>query len=163
MADERNVTLRGLELGDQTYYAFAAQWIDGLGIPAARTADQQRGALAGDVGGDDVPQKRVITISVGLQGNDLAADAADGTTRQEAAFQLFDDLKTAWAPSQVNIPLLVQISTYWTRTYMGRPRGVDEDMSRSCDGVIRCLLTFEALEVYAEGETVSFVLVAGPS
>lgn len=158
MADERNVTLRGLELGDGTYYPFAAQWIDGLGIPPARTFDQPRGALAGDVGGDDVPQKRIITISIGLQGNEMAADAADGTTPLEAAMQLFDDLKTAWRTSTVNIPLTVTMGTYWERVYQGRPRHVDDDMSRACDGVIRALLTFECLEVYAEGETVDFVV-----
>lgn len=160
MADERTVTLRGLEIGDGTYYPFAKAWIDGLGIPAPRTFDQPRGALAGDVGGDDVPQKRVITISIGLQGDEMAADAADGTTPLEAAMQLFDDLKTAWVTSTVNVPLVVQMGNYWARTYMGRPRGVDEDLSESCSGVIRCLLTFEALEVYAEGETVDFVIGA---
>lgn len=158
MADERNATLRTLELGDGTYYPFAAKWISGLGIPPARTSDQERGHLSGDVGGDDVLPKRVIVIELGIQGDQKAEDLADGTTKQEAAFALLEALRTAWSPSYIDIPLLVEIGDYWTRTYYGRPRGVDADMERSCDGVIRCQLTFDALRPFAEGETVDVVV-----
>lgn len=156
MSDERVITLRGLEIGDGTYYPFAEDWVDGLGVPQMRTADQPRGALAGQVGGDDVVDKRVLRISIGLQGNERAADLADGTTNQQSAMELLDALKTAWAPSQVDVDLLVEMGTYWARTFRGRPRGVDEDMKRSCDGIIRCLCTFEALNPYATGEAVDF-------
>lgn len=161
MADERTAELRGLTLGVGTNYPFAKAWIRGLGIPQIRTADQPRGALAGDVGGDDVPQKRVLTISVGLQGDWLADDLGDGTSASEAAFRLLDALKTAWAPSPVNLPLTITVGDYWTRVFRGRPRGVDEDLSEFCPGVFRALLTFEALEVYAEGETVTAGFGAG--
>lgn len=156
MADERNVTLRGLMLGDVTDYPFAARWIAGLGVPAARTFDQPRGHLSGDVGGDDVLPKRVITLSGAVDGTEKAVE--DGTTKQEAAFALLEALRTAWCPSYQDIALLVEIGDYWERTYYGRPRGVDADMERACDGIIRYLLTFEALRPYAEGETVDVVV-----
>lgn len=134
------VTVRGLTVGDGTDYPLVQPGMTGLGVPATRTADQERGHLSGDVGGDDVLQKRVLTIPVGI----------DAVTAS-AAWTLLVALKTAWAPSYEDIPLVLAIADT-SLTYQGRPRGLDADLVYLGQGWASCLLVFECLNPYAEGE-----------
>lgn len=137
------VTLRGLVMGDGTSYAITAPGITGLGIPRTRTADTERGFWSGDVGGDDVYEKRVLTIPVAVLGDDLAGTWA-----------LFLALKAAWAASPVDIPLAIDLEGT-TITYNGRPRGMpDPDVAYLSEGAISCLCTFEALNPFALGEPI---------
>jgi hypothetical protein len=139
-------TIRGLTIGEGTSYPFTQPGITGLGVPATRTADQERGHLSGDVGGDDVMGKRVLTIP-------LICSAADGT----AAWTLLVALKTAWAPSYTDIPFAITFAGV-TLTYNGRPRGMDTEMGFLGSGVVPCLLTFEALSPFAIGEPIDVAL-----
>lgn len=139
-------TLRGLTLGTSTAYEFEAPGITGLGNPPTRTADQPRGHLSGDVGGDDVLEKRVITIPIAILG-DEADGGVDCRTKLRA-------LQTAWRPSSTNIDLVLAIAGE-SVTYQGRPRGCEADVELLGKGVCRVLLTFEALVPYAQGSSES--------
>lgn len=134
-------TIRGLTIGSSSY-PITEPGISGLGVPEIRAVDQPRGHLSGDVGGDDVLSKRVITIPTGCN----AADAA-------AAWTLLTALKTAWAPSYVDIPLVLSFAGV-SLTYNGRPRGLEADLADLSRGWVAVLLTFEALNPFAEGEPV---------
>lgn len=111
-----SVTLRGLTIGTGTSYEFESPGVAGLGNPPVRAADQQRGHLSGDAGGDDVFEKRVITIPVVV--------LADTDT---ACRVLLRALQTAWRPSPINLDLTVSIAGE-SLTYQGRPRGCDADL-----------------------------------
>jgi phage-related protein len=114
-----------------------------------RTSDQRRGHLSGDFGGDDVLEKRVLTIPVGIN-----------STTASGAWTLLNALKTAWGPSLLDIPLALSFAET-TITYQGRPRGMDIVPSTLSQGWIDVLLTFEALNPFAAGETVD--VVVGPT
>lgn len=135
-------TLRALTVGDGTDYPILQPGITGLGLPAVRTADQPRGHLSGDVGGDDVYDKRTLTIPVGI----------DATTA-ELAFDLLEDLKVAWAYSQVDLDLTLALAGV-TRVYSGRPRGCEADLASLGQGWVNVLLTFDCLNPFAEGDPV---------
>lgn len=136
------VTIRGLTIGDGTSYPLTQPGITGLGVPQTRTSDQERGIYSGDVGGDDVSQKRVLLIPCGVDADTAAA-----------AWTLFAALKTAWAPSYTDLPLVVSFAGT-TLTYNGRPRGLDADLAYLGGGWVSALLTFEALTPFAVGEAV---------
>lgn len=139
-----SVTLRGVTIQTTTAYEFEAGGITGLGNPSVRTADQERGQLHGDVGGDDVFEKRVITIPALVLGD----TPEDCMTKLTA-------LKVAWAPSYTDIPLTVSVAGA-SLTFNGRPRGCDADLSFLGTGsVARVFLTFEALVPYAVGSSES--------
>lgn len=146
-------TLRGLTLGATTGYKITEPGIAGMGVPQARTADQERGGLDGDVGGYDVLPKRTITIPVGVDGG----STGNADTDSAAAWTLFVALKTAWKPSQANIELSMAFAGV-TLVYLGRPRGVDADLVYLGKGWVSCLLTFDALLPYAVGEAETVAL-----
>ena len=138
-----SATLRGVTLGTATSYEFEMPGPTGLGNPPVRAADQPRGHLHGDVGGDDVFDKRVITIPVVA----LGADA-------DACRVLLRTLQTAWRPSASDLDLVLTIAGQ-TFTYQGRPWGCEVDAQFLGQGVVRVLLTFEALRPYAVGASES--------
>lgn len=135
-------TLRALTIGDGTDYPILQPGVSGLGLPAARTADQPRGHLSGDVGGDDVLEKRVLTIPVGVN-----KDTA------ELAMAALNALKTAWAPSYSDLPLVLTVAGV-SLTYQGRPRGFEIDVAFLGAGFVSVMLRFEALNPFAAGEPV---------
>ena len=134
------VTLRGLTIGDGTDYPLTEPGPTGLGVPTPRIADQERGGLDGHVGGYDVLPRRVITIPVGVNATD-----------DLEAWTLYDALKLAWKPSQEDIPLVLSFAGA-TLTYMGRPRGLEPELSYVGQGWVSALCHFEALHPYAVGE-----------
>jgi len=135
-------TIRTLTIGDGTDYPILQPGISGLGLPAVRAADQPRGHLSGDVGGDDVFEKRTLTIPVGIN-----KDTA------ELAMAALAALKAAWAPASADIPLVLTVAGT-SFTYQGRPRGFETDVSFLGAGFISVLLTFEALNPFAAGDPV---------
>ena len=141
-----SATLRALTIGTGTDYEFESPGITGLGNPPTRTADQPRGHLSGDVGGDDVLEKRVITIPVAILGSETDG-GVDCRTKLRT-------LQTAWRPSSTNIDLALSIAGQ-SFTYSGRPRGCEADTELLGKGVCRVLLTFEALTPYAQGSSES--------
>lgn len=142
-------TLRGVTVGDGTDYPITQPGITGLGIPNTRTSDQPRGHLSGDFGGDDVLEKRVLTIPVGINAE-----------TQGEAWTLLTALKTAWTPGPLDVPLVLNIAGS-TLTYQGRSRGLDLQAPWMGQGWADVLLTFEALDPFAEGETVD--VAVGPT
>lgn len=138
------VTLRGLVMGEGTDYPVTAPGIGGLGIPPARTADTQRGFWSGDVGGDDVLEKRVLTIPVAVLGDTFPDFWANWLA-----------FKAAWVPSAVDIPLVIDFGEGGIAlTYNGRPRMVDATPDFMGSFAAPCLCMFECLNPFAVGEAV---------
>lgn len=141
-----SATLRSLTIGTATSYEFEAPGPSGLGNPPTRTADQPRGHLSGDAGGDDVLEKRVIQIPIVVLGS--TSDGGDDCRTK------LRTLQTAWRPSTVDIELSMTIAGQ-TFVYDGRPRGCEADLEFLGAGTCRVLLTFEALTPYAQGSSES--------
>ena len=136
--------LGNLTFGAGTDWQIDAPGITGLGIPTARTRDAERGAGHGDVGGDDVLPRRILTVP--LVG--FFATPGDAWTAFET------DLKVAWAESIVDEALDLRLPGMPTtgRRFYGRPRGVDEDLADLKSSTIRGLCTFEALDPFGYGD-----------
>jgi hypothetical protein len=131
--------------------------IQGLGLPAARFADQEDGDEDGDVGGADVLPKRVLTIPLNLD--------ADGPGPTMALLQ---QVKRAWRPVRVSgsevaldltLPGLPGLDE--TLRFYGRPRGASDDLSDLKAGHAELLLTFEALDPFGYGAEETELLAAG--
>ncbi len=110
--------------------------IGGFGPGAPKTSDLPYAGRGGSFGGDDLDDVRTLTIplyTVGTGASDLA--------RQESAMSNLASLETAWAYSNVDVRL-----DGWLpgrRFYiMGRPRGIDEDLSKLTFGHVAVLCTF---------------------
>lgn len=136
------IGIRSLTMGAGTDYPLIEPGVTGLGIPSIRANDQERGHLSGNVGGDDVLDRRVITIAVGIN-----------KTTASAAWTALTTLKTNWAPSYVDLALTFTMAGV-TLVYYGRPRGLDADVLYMEQGWIPAQLTFEALVPFATGEAV---------
>lgn len=89
----------------------------------------------GSYGGTDRKAARVITIPILIKGTASAVGSA---------FKTLND--TTWALSTTDIPLYLQLPGIGKFYVNGRPRGVDEDLRWIDVGLIRCLLTFIALD-----------------
>jgi hypothetical protein len=137
------VTLRGLVMGEGTDYPITQPGITGLGIPSARTADTQRGMWSGDVGGDDVLEKRVLTIPVAVFGDTFP----DFWTN-------FLAFKAAWVSSAVDIPIVINFGGEASLTYNGRPRMAEAAPDFMGSNTATCLCIFECLNPFAVGEPV---------
>lgn len=121
-------------VGAGTAYPFDGP-ITGLGVPSPRTSDLDKGDQPGVFGGRDVPSKRTIGLSVAV----LGADAA-------AVMDSIDTLNAAWAPTSTDTNLDICLPGMGTRTWTGRPRGVDLDLTYLAYGAARARLTFDALD-----------------
>jgi hypothetical protein len=145
--------LAGVTVGAGTPYEFSGP-MTGLGLPAPRTADLERGLSPGDVGGQDVDARRVLTVQVSI-------DAPDETAA--SVWALFDQLKAAWATTPVDVPFDLRLPGFdaANRRWYGRPRGVDADVTLLRLGHIDALCTFEALDPYGYGDPVEVALVDG--
>lgn len=145
------VEVGGVTLGAGTDYILTGP-VTGLGLPAPRTADQERGNSPGDVAGADVDARRVLTVPVGVNGQ----DAADG-------WDLLEELKAAWTSSVVDVTFDLRLPGFdaVARRWYGRPRGVDVELALLRLGYIDALCTFEALDPYGYGDPVEVALSAG--
>lgn len=145
------VEVGGVTLGAGTDYILTGP-VTGLGLPAPRTADQERGNSPGDVGGFDVDSRRILTVQVGVNGQ----DAADG-------MDLLEQLKAAWTSSPVDVTFDLRLPGYdaVARRWYGRPRGVDVELGLLRLGYIDALCTFEALDPYGYGDPVEVAIGGG--
>lgn len=143
--------VRAFTFGAGTDWEIDDDGIAGLGIPAARTRDGERGDQDGDVGGDDTLPRRIIYVPL------VGVFATPGDAWQS----LEEDLKVGWAESNVDLPLDLRLAGMPTtgRRFFGRPREVSENLSDLKSGTIRALCTFEALDPLAYGDEVT----TGPS
>lgn len=145
--------LRALTFGAGTDWEIEPPGISGLGIPTARTRDAERGASHGDVGGDDVLPRRILTIPL-------------VTTRSSAGaawIALEQELKVAFAESIIDEALDLRLphvdpAPVVLRRFYGRARGLSEDLSLLKSATVRALCTFEALDPFGYDEE----LVEGP-
>lgn len=140
--------VRALTFGAGTDWEIEPPGISGLGIPSPRTRDAERGDRHGDVGGDDVLPRRILSIPL-------------VTTRSSpgAAWEALEsELKVAFAESIVDEALDLRLPGGALRRYYGRPRGLSEDLSLLKSSTVRALCTFEALDPLAYGDE----LVEGP-
>jgi len=141
--------IRGLTVGAGTPFEFSGP-IAGLGTPTPRTADAERGDLDGDVGGDDVLPRRILTLPLNV---DAATPAA--------LFALVADLKAAWRPSPVDVAFDLRLpgfpSSDGILRFYGRPRGLELELAAVKNAHADALLTFEALDPFGYGpeETVA--------
>jgi hypothetical protein len=135
--------IRGQTFGAAQPWEIDEPGIPGLGIPVARTRVAVRVDRHGDVGGDDVLPRRILSVPL------VATFASPG-----AAWQAFEtELKPAWAESFVDetLDLYLPGLAATGRRYFGRARGVDVDLSRLKSSTVRALCTFEALDPLGYG------------
>lgn len=144
---------RGLTFGAGTPYEFSGP-IGGLGLPVPRSGDQERGDRDGDVGGDDVLPRRILTFPLNI---DAATPSA-----MLAAHQA---LKRAWRPAVADVALDLCLpgfpSSDEVLRFYGRPRGFDSDLSSLKSTHGDALLTFEALDPFGYGPEEVQALAAG--
>lgn len=145
------VEVGGVTLGAGTDFVLTGP-VTGLGNPAPRSADQERGNSAGDVAGFDVDSRRVFTVPVGVNGQ----DAVDG-------MDLLEQLKAAWSTSVADVTFDMRLPGFESvaRRWYGRPRGVDVELGLLRLGYIDALCTFEALDPYGYGPAVEVALANG--
>lgn len=143
--------LRGVTFGSLTPYPFTGP-IGGLGIPAPRGADQERGNSPGDVAGYDVANRRTLTVPMGV----------DGTSADDA-WALYETLKAAWTSTVVDVAFDLRLPGFASvsRRFYGRPRGLEVNLTLLKSGWLDALGTFDALDPYAYGSEVEEALAAG--
>lgn len=129
------VTLNGLVMGDGTDYPIDEPGISGLGVPTTKTADTVFDGRDGSFAAPDFLDVRVITIPLIIAG----ADA-------DAAFSLLADANDAWAPARdgVDLELEMTLPVWGDVAFLGRPRGMDVDLSLVGDGIAKALCRFDA-------------------
>lgn len=130
-----NAELNGLEMGTGTDYPIDEAGISGLGVPQTKSADTSYDGRDGVFAAPDYLDVAPITIPLILNGADT-----------DAALALLDALNTAWAPARdgVDLELGIAVGTGWSKIYLGRPRGVEADLTEVGNGVILALCHFDA-------------------
>lgn len=143
--------IRGYTFGAGQVANFGEGGISGLGTPVPRSADQERGDRDGDVGGDDVLPRRILSIPLVLDGG----------------WANLQPLKRAWrplrAPGEVALDLCVPgfPSSNETLRFYGRPRGLDADLVELKGGEIAVFATFDALDPFGYGPEETVALASG--
>lgn len=143
--------LRGVTFGADTRYILTGP-IGGLGIPAPRGADQERGNQPGHVAGYDIANRRTITMPIGIDG-----------TNADDAWTLYETLKAAWTSTVVDVALDLRLPGFASlaRRFYGRPRGLDVELTLMRSGWIDALGTFDALDPFAYGPELEEPLTDG--
>jgi hypothetical protein len=130
---EWTAQLGSLTVGAGTDYVFDGP-ITGLGVPAPRTADLDL-PTGGTLPGRDLPARRTIGIPVAILGDNAAAVMDSVAT-----------LNAAWAPTSTDTTLEICLPGMGTIRWVGRPRGVDLDLTDLYTGAARARLLFDALD-----------------
>lgn len=131
--------LGGVTIGEGTSYHVGFGGIQGLGNPAAKTADFDVDLADGAFGGPDFLGVRTILIPIEI------SEVDDAT-----AFTSLSTLKVAWMPTSANIALNVKLPGHDEVLWNGRPRELEADLGDVHDGVIHCIAHFEALDPTAQ-------------
>lgn len=106
----------------------------GLGVPPVKAKSVPLDGADGSYGAPEFLSSRVITAAFIIKASTPAA-----------AMNALTAINTAWASSTTDIPLYLRLPGWGKFHVNGRPRGVDEDISRAALGIIPLLCTFEAL------------------
>lgn len=128
-------TLQGVTFGNGTDYLFGEAGIEGLGVPEAKTADVDLVGQDGAYASPDFMGVRAILIHFLI---------SEATT--SAALTAFDTLAAAWEPSVVDVTLSLTLPGWGTVLYVGRPRGLETDMTLLGRGVIDAIGDFRAMQ-----------------
>lgn len=133
MSTDATLELNGLTMGTGTAYAIAPAGIKGLGIPATKTADTSFDGRDGVFAAPDFLDARLVTVEFILLG-----------TSPENAAALLDDLNTAWGPARdgVDVVLTITMPGFGPASLVGRPRGVDADLTDMKNSTFRALCAF---------------------
>jgi hypothetical protein len=104
-----------------------------LGVPQPKTSDVDLWGQPGAEGNPEYAGVRLLTITAKIV-----------SASQAAALTAIAALDTAWASSNTDIPLVIQLGG--TRYQVsGRPRGFTDDLSEFDIYIIHVLLRFDAL------------------
>ena len=128
--------LRATAFGDGTNYGFDWKNIDGLGVPAAKTADVELDQADGSYGSPDYLGVRTLLIPFRFDTGTPSAVGGYAKTFQT----------TVWVPSTTDIPLYLQLPGFGKFYVNGRPRGFDIDINQIGFGIITAEATFVCLD-----------------
>lgn len=106
----------------------------GLGTPAPKANTVPLDQADGAYGAPEYSGTRIITAAFMIKASTPAA-----------AMNALAAANTAWASSTSDIPLYLKLAGWGKFHVNGRPRGLDEDISRAELGIIPILCSFEAL------------------
>lgn len=126
--------LDGVTFGAGTNYFFGAAGIEGLGVPQAKTADVDLVGQDGAYASPDFMGVRAILIHFTIN-----------LTTATAALAAFDSLAAAWEPVTADVELHLQIPGRGEVYYLGRPRGLEADLTLLSEGVIDAIGDFRAM------------------
>jgi hypothetical protein len=139
-ADGVTVSIASLSIsfGDGTDYCWGAQGITGLGPPPVRNNDVTQSNDHGAVGQRDYMDVRHLgfDLTIGPQLGD--------TPEPEDIWALWETLRAAWATSNSDLTLTIDVFGASTLTFLGRPDGASLDTSPLLKGLrsLRVMLDF---------------------
>lgn len=131
-----NVTLRTLMMGIGTQYRIDEPGIGGLGQPPVKTADTPLDGRDGSFAAPDFKDVRAITIPLILDGAD-----------ENDVWALAAALNDAWEPAEdgVDLELGLTLPVWGDLVLVGRPRGVELDLTDVGSGSALALCHFDAV------------------
>lgn len=137
-------TLNGLTIGSGTIYEWTA-WPSGLGTPDIRAQDTSRPRRHGVTAADDLLGARTITFEIQIKGTLPVLEAA------------LANLNVAFSPSAADTWLNLRVTgTPSEYALLGRPRGVEWDLSRRFTfGLADARCTFVATDPIKYGAAVT--------
>jgi len=130
LTGDHQVEIRGTLTGRGTPWLLAFEGVGGLGVPPAKTHDMDLGHAAGAYFGRDYGGVRILTVPYIMRGPTATVGAS------------FLNLRVLWAVSEIDIPLHMQLAGLGKLAFVGRPRGLAEDLTQLNVGVARALGTF---------------------
>lgn len=133
------VELRASLFGATTGIDIDVAGIKGLGTPAPKTSDSSYDGQDGSAAAPDFLDIRVITIPLVVT---AVGDAGTGMSG-------LDVINDAWAPARdgVDQELHLQLPGIGHVFFIGRPRGVDDDLALLPKGsIVRALTRFDAID-----------------
>lgn len=133
MSTDATLLLNGLTMGTDTKYAIAEDGIKGLGVPDSKSADFTFDGRDGVFAAPDFLGPRLITVELVLLGDS-----------PEDVFALLGTLNTAWGPARdgVDLELTITVPDWGGVILLGRPRGVEADVTDMKSNTMRALCAF---------------------
>lgn len=125
------IELRGTLMGAATGFRITPPGIEGLGVPQVKDNDVELDGADGSYATRDYNAGRLVTVA-------FLVTAAT----QSAALARLRDLNTVWAPAtSADLQLHMRLPG-WRFKVLGRPRGVEQDISAARFGVVKALASF---------------------
>ena len=143
------VTLRDVRAGPAEPYILAD--LDGAVGQAVRSTRQARPSGGARALGFDRGDTRDVVAQI-------TVSAATDVATEAAVWQLV----AAWAPSTVDLELLVELSADSGRVLVGRPAGIDVDLAGLPNGFVETSARFEVLDPLWYAAVDRFVMVTMP-